>query len=63
MDIEDYGEKGCSCLQRCALGAVVDGCRSNRASARECANGTFFSKPVAQGKQRFMEKSAEDFYG
>ena len=29
-------------LQRCALGAVVDGCQGNRASARECANGTFF---------------------
>ena len=25
-----------------ALGAVVDGCQGNRASARECANGTFF---------------------
>ena len=25
-----------------ALGAVVDGCQGNRASAKECANGTFF---------------------
>ena len=25
-----------------ALGAVVDGCQGNRASAKECANGTLF---------------------
>ena len=29
-------------LQRCALGALVDGCQGNRVSARECASGTFF---------------------
>ena len=27
----------------CALGAKVDGCRSNRASARECAKAHSFS--------------------
>ena len=33
-----------------ALGAVVDGCQGNRASARECANGTFFFTPVGSAK-------------
>ena len=28
--------------RRCALGAGVDGCRSNRASARECAKAHSF---------------------
>jgi len=29
-------------LRGCALGAGVDGCRSNRASARECAKAHSF---------------------
>ena len=34
-------------MQRgCALGARVDGCRSNRASARECAKAHSFSKKI-----------------
>ena len=33
---------------RCALGAMVDGCRSNRASAREfCKQDSFLSKDLS----------------
>jgi hypothetical protein len=38
----------------CALGARVDGCRSNRASARECATAHSFF----EGQKRFLPEGA-----
>ena len=41
-------------LRGCALGARVDGCRGNRASARECAMAHSFSK----WQKRFLPEGA-----
>ena len=48
-------------LRGCALGARVDGCRSNRASARECAKAHSFSQLfVKQGME--VKMTAEGMY-
>jgi hypothetical protein len=44
-------------LRGCALGAGVDGCQSNRASARECAKAhSFFVAPVLS---KFYKKALD----